>query len=428
MLTFWLLALVLIAVSFALLLPAFWGSYQRQGIASVGEQNIALARQRLKELKQQRDDRQIEEPEYLQQRQELEQSLAYDLENLSNESVDVNNDKNIVHILGIVFFIPAVTFILYFVLGEPESLFKHNQAMQQTNQASSPSPNAPHSIDEMMALLESKLQANPNNPKGWMMLGRSYMSTDQFEKAADVFAKMSSLFGENDVVLLAEADARAMMQNGSMEGKPASLVKKALKLNPRNTTGLWLAGIAAREGGDLKAAISYWERAASMLGDDPSASAKLRQLINNTERELGIAVSAPPAMQQAPAQVAQQENITSGSVAEIRVHVELADDWKNKVSPADTVFVYAKAKQGPPMPLAIVRKQVSDLPLDVTLSDAQAMMPGMSISRFEEVVVSARVSKSGQAMTQPGDISSEKAVVKPADAASINLKINSLVQ
>lgn len=420
MLTFWLLALVLIGVSFALILPVYWGKFQRKGIASISEQNIELARQRLKELKQQFEEQQIEESEYQQQKHELEKSLAFDLENSAGESESGTAEKNIIHILAIVFFVPALTFILYFVLGQPEILFKQNQVVAPGQASTQSSQQAPHSIEEMMVLLENKLKANPNNPDGWMMLGRSYMTVDQFAKAAAVFEKMTAMFGENAKVLLAEADARAMLHNGQMTGKPALLVKKALKLDPENTTGLWLAGIAAKEGGDLKSAISYWQKAQLKLVNDQNASNKLQQLIASTQQQMGMQVTAPPVTQAPPA--------ASSSVAEIYVHVDLADVIKDKVNPSDTVFVYAKAKQGPPMPLAIVRKQVSDLPLDVTLSDAQSMMPGMSISRFDEVTVSARISKTGQAITQPGDISSDKVVVKPREGASIKLQINSVVQ
>lgn len=408
MLSFWLLALLLIGISLALLLPAFWGRYQRNS-SDLEVQNIQVARERLSELKMQLDNKQISDEQYQQQQQELESSLAIDLEKSSEIQQTLLGDKKILHVLAIVFFIPVVSFALYFVLGSPETLFK-NQVVH-TNSAPANASQPPHSIEDMLATLEQKLVDNPDNLKGWTMLGRSYMSMDRFADAANVFAKITTRFGEQASILLAEADALAMMQSGSMMGKPAQLVKKALKIEPNNITGLWLAGLASQEGGDDKQAIAYWQQAKNSQQLDVSSKQKLQQLITSAENRLGIQ---------------PEKNISAAPGINVSVDIDAA--LKQKTKPTDTVFIFARATQGPRMPLAIVKKQVADLPVEVLLSDEQAMMPNMAISKFDEVLVSARVSFSGQAISQPGDFSAKGKIVKARDESKIKIVIDQIAE
>lgn len=417
MLTFWLSALLLIAVSLVLILPAFWGRYRRN-LSVPEDQNIDVAKERLSELHSQLDENLIEQDQYDLQKQELEKSLAIDIDKSSGAEQKIIGDKKILHVLSIVFFIPVVTFILYLVLGSPEVLFKENVAAKKPVQAQQQQP--PHSIEEMLSTLERKLKENPDNLKGWMMLGRSYMSLDRFSDAAQVFEKITARFGEQASMLLAEADALAMMQSGSMIGKPAKLVKKALTLEPNNLTGLWLAGLASQEGGDDKQAIIYWQQAENNPQLDPSSKQKLLQLIAGAEQRSGIKSSEV----KMPVPVKP----LAGKSVQVQVKVDIAEQLKQKTKPTDIVFIFARAKTGPRMPLAIVRKQVADLPVEVVLSDKQAMMPNMAISNFDEVVVSARVSFSGQAIVQSGDLSAKQVNVQINDNVEIGLLIDQVVR
>ena len=418
MLTFWLSALLLIAVSLIIILPAFWGRYRRN-LSVPEEQNIDVAKERLVELKLQLDEKLIEQDQYDLQKKELEKSLAIDIDKSPAAEQQIIGDKKILHVLSIVFFIPVVTFVLYFVLGSPEVLFKDNALAikpaqtQQQGQQQQP----PHSIEEMLATLAQKLKENPDNIKGWMMLGRSYMSLDRFAEAAQVFEKITTRFGEQASILLAEADALAMMQSGSMIGKPARLVKKALMLEPNNITGLWLAGLASQEGGDDKQAIVYWKQAESSPKLDTTSKQKLQQLIIGAEQRAGIKSSE--------AEVPVTTKQSAGK--SIKVKVDIAEQLRQKTKPSDVVFIFARAKTGPRMPLAIVRKQVAELPVEVVLSDEQAMMPNMALSNFDEVVVSARVSFSGQAIPQGGDLSADTVIVSTSSISTVSIKIVNVV-
>lgn len=419
MLIFWLSALLLIAVSLALLLPVFWGRYQNR-FAQSTEQNIHVAKDRLAELKQQYDDQQISDEEYQQQRNELEQTLAIDLAEQAETSVNVLGDKKIVHVLTIVFLVPVVSFALYFVLGSPQVLFQ--EAPSQTKSSAIQSARQqPHSVEEMLQSLEQKLVANPDNIKGWMMLGRSYMSLDRFDEAAKVYAKITKLFGETASILLNQADALAMMQSGRLAGKPIELVHKALKLNPDHTTGLWLAGLSAQENGHYEQAITYWRKAEMNLATDPGSQNKVRQLIQQAEMQLGKPAGSFQTVE--PVEVAKSVAATNG----LRVKVSISAALKTKTSPDDVVFIFAKAAQGPRMPLAIVRKKVSDLPVEVMLTDQQAMMPNMAISKFDQVKVSARISFSGQAIPQSGDLAAEVQQVSSTEKDLVAVIIEKIV-
>lgn len=411
MLMFWIAALVMIVLALALLLPAFWGRYQSAG-TTYSEQNIQVARDRLAELKQQHHNKVITDEEYQQQRTELEQTLALDLNDTSQADSTMLGDKRIAHVLALVFFIPVITFSLYFVLGSPEILLQQKGPI--AGQTASQQAPAQHSVEEMVASLEQRLATNPDDAKGWMMLGRTYMSTQRYSEAANAFDKVIAQVGDKPSVLFAQADALAMAQGGRLSGKPAELVKKALKQNPDNVTGLWLAGLAEEEQGNDKQAIEYWRKAETLLINDPRSLNELRGLVQRAEARLKGDKLA--------------EVKKTSSSASITVKVELAKALKDKVKPNDTVFIYARAVQGARMPLAIVKKKVSDLPTQILLTDQLAVIPDMTISKFSQVKIIARISRSGQATPQSGDLAGEVKQVNTTDSSVVNVTIDHVIK
>lgn len=402
MMIFWIAALVMIVIALMLLLPAFWGRYQ-SARTSYSEQNIRVARDRLAELKQQHLSKVIDDDEYQQQRTELEQTLALDLDDDSQKDSAILGDKRIAHVLALVFFIPVISFSLYFMLGSPEVLLQQESAVagQSTSQ---------HSIEDMMTSLEQRLVKNPDDAEGWMMLGRTYMTTQRYAEAAIIFEKVITQVGEKPSLLFAQADALAMAQGGRLSGRPVELIKKALIQSPDNVTGLWLAGLAEEEQGNDKQAIEYWRKAEKLLTNDPGSLTELRGLLQKAENRLN----------------SDKAKVTDNPVssASITVEVKLDEQLKSKTRPDDTVFIYARALQGVRMPLAIVKKKVSDLPVKVLLNDQQAVIPDMSISKFSQVKIIARVSRSGQATFQSGDLIGEVNQVDTKKSATVNIIIN----
>ena len=204
-----------------------------------------------------------------------------------------------------------------------------------------------------------------------------------------------------------------------------ALLTRALELDPGNVKGLWLAGHWKNQSGAYTEAINYWQQAAAKLPPGSEDAAVIAQQISDVQGQLGISAAPAPAVAAATAAAGPTTDSVSG--AALSVHVALAPELATAAAAEDTVFIYARATQGPRMPLAIVRKQVKDLPVTVTLDDSQAMMPAMKLSNFEQVVVGARISKSGNAMPQSGDLQGSLSPVATQTSEKIEIKISSKV-
>ena len=267
--------------------------------------------------------------------------------------------------------------------------------------------------------LEEKTEQNPNEPEPLLMLARSYVEMERYADAARTYEKLTQLV-PNEAGLWADyADALAMA-HGSLVGPATKLLDKALALDPNEPKTLALSGTAAMERGDYPAAVRHWEK---LLKQIPSGSPDAKMVEDGIQQARtfmgmakgGKAAPAPEQINEAANQmpVAGKERITGT--------VTLSDALKSKADPTDTVFVLARAVQGPKMPLAILRKQVKDLPLRFTLDDSMAMSPEMKMSNFEQVVVVVRVSKSGTAMPQPGDL---QGMSKPLALGTSGIKVD----
>jgi cytochrome c-type biogenesis protein CcmH len=214
-----------------------------------------------------------------------------------------------------------------------------------------------------------------------------------------------------------------MDQKGDMRGKPAELIRKAVKLVPDDTTALWLAGMVEEQEGNHKLAISYWERLTPQIQDDPDASSRIAALISKARERAGL--PAQPVTVVADTKSAEKPAGIAGK--RVLVKVSLSPELSGKVGPDESLFIYAKALQGPKMPLAAERRKVRDLPLTLSLDDSGAMMPAMKISNFAQVVVGARVSRSGGAITQSGDLKGEVAPVNVGADTVVNIVIDTVV-
>jgi cytochrome c-type biogenesis protein CcmH len=212
------------------------------------------------------------------------------------------------------------------------------------------------------------------------------MAQQKFDEAITAFNRTLELVGDEPGVIFSLADAIAMQNGGNMQGEPERLLDRGLKIAPNHPTGLWLAGLAAEQRQDYATAHASWTLLLSLIEDDPASKLEVSELIKALEqRDPGLAGSAI-------------------AVRSLTLKVELNNSLQDLVEPGDAVFVYAKAAKGPPMPLAVKRLVVSELPAEVTLSDTDAMMPEMKLSAFDVVIVGARISKSGNPVAQPGDL------------------------
>lgn len=268
----------------------------------------------------------------------------------------------------------------------------------------------------MIKSLSARLEQNPDDGKGWAMLARSYAVLGQYQNALPAYEKAVNLIPNDPVLLVDYAEILATANGKNLQGKPSEIIKSALLIDPNNVKGLNLIGIAAYQAGDYAHAVSYWEKLLKLLPPESPNAKKINASI-------ATARNREAAGAQVPAQGMKQP---AAGGTQIGVLVKLSPALAGRVSPTDTVFVFAKAESGPPMPIAVVRAQVKDLPQKFVLNDSTAMTPSMKLSNFKEVAVSAKISKSGNATPQSGDLRGEVASVKVGDD-NVQLMIDKIV-
>jgi len=405
---FWLLAGLMILIALALVLPPLWR--QRPVLADdMDERNIAIARNRFAELKDQLQSGALSQTQYEEQLVELELALSDDLDIPNQGNAAQTQGRWMAYPLAIA--IPVLATMLYAGLGD-------YKAIEPTADMLAATPGTPsiEDINKMVGKLAEHMKSNPGDAQGWTMLGKSYKYLQQYPKAADAFAEAYRLLGDKPDIMLLYADALAFANNEQLAGKPAELVFKALALEPDNITGLWLGGMAKAQAGDAVEGIKLWRKLLALLPPGSPAQQETQALLAKLESQV------PGGMPAEPAQAVKTPDIA------VAVQVSLAQELQKSTAPNDTLFIYAQAVSGPKMPLAIIRKQVSDLPLTVSLTDTMAMMPTMKLSGFPQVKLLARISKSGNAMPEKGDLIGAIEQVDVKDKGVNNIVINSHVK
>ena len=406
MILFWFLGAALAALALALLLRPLLARRGAAGRVSRKEANVAVYRDQLRELEAELAAGKIAPADHQRAKEELQARLLEDVDvAAAAEAAPRASGRGVAVAVGLA--VPACAVALYFFVGSPDAV----------NPRVSPDKVSELRIEDMVGRLAAKMRNNPDDVEGWKMLGRSYAVLGRFADAVDAYAKAVK-FAPRDAALLADfADALAMVHGQKLQGEPEKLVLRALEIDPQNLKALALAGTAAFHRNDFKRAADYWERMLPLVEPD---SEDARQIKDNVA-EARTRAGEPVARAEAPAKKA------SAAHPGIRGTVRLSQKLRDKLSPGDTLFVYARAAEGPPMPLAILRKTAGELPLEFALNDSMAMAPGMSVSAFARVVVTARVSRTGNAKPESGDL---QGASKPVanDAKGVVVEINEVVR
>jgi cytochrome c-type biogenesis protein CcmH len=399
MIAFWITAAAMLLLGYAFFIPALLGK-TRAAKLSRAKLNLALHRQRQEELA-----REAASPEDLATlAAESERNLLGDLESAAPAESAQPEGYGRTLLIGALVSLPIFAFSVYLALGRPDLV----SSTPQSPQASMPD------VEAAIGKLAERLKQNPNDLEGWMLLGRSLQTTRQPAKAAAAYEYAAKLAPDNLDIQGLYAEALAEANGGSTEGKPTEIVAAILKKDPNHKGGLWMAGVAAAERKDAAKAAEYWGRLKAQLPPESDEARQIGQYIAE--------VQGMPAAPEAPAPAAKSE-----PAKRIRVKVELADGLKGQAAPEDALFIFARAAEGPPMPLAVAKKQVKDLPVEVELTDTMVMMPGMSLSSFERVVVGARVSKSGKPTPSPGDLQGMTEPVAPKGGESYAVTVDKVV-
>ena len=317
--------------------------------------------------------------------------------------------------------VPAAAFLLYQRLGDPgASIVAASDPNQELGKPQ---------IDAMIGSLKRRLQQHPNDAESWVLLGRAYEALERFSESADAYAHADALTPNNPDILADYADALAMTQGRKLAGKPAALVARALEIDPKNKRALAMAATIALEAHDLNGSLTLWRRLAAELPpgseDLSEITAVISQLEGAHNAGKGGATSTAALAKQATTTASPASTSTS-SAGSIKGRVVVSPQFASKIGPADTVFIFARAVEGPRMPLAILRISAKELPKDFTLDDSLGMAGGAKLSSVASVMIEARVSKSGNAMPQSGDLFGRSAPVKPG-ASGINITIDQVV-
>lgn len=372
MIDFWLAAGLLLLVALAFLLIPVLRGRKAQAEEDRTALNVALYQERLAELQTQHEAGTLTEAQLEAGRAEAARELLADTEGAAaDRSARLGRALPLLAAL----LVPALGLGLYAHWGSSDKVQLAREMREQ-----------PRTIEEMTARLEKAVQAQPDSAEGWYFLGRTYMAQERPVDAAKAYERAVQIAGRQPELLGQWAQALYFASQKRFTPEVQALTEDALKADPNEVTSLGLLGIAGFEEGRFKDAIGYWERLIAVLPQDDPSRAALQGGIDRARERLAENGETLP----------ERETLTK-SMPQLKVRVDLAAALKDKVQPGDTVFIFARAAEGPPMPLAVKRLTVKDLPAEVVLSDADAMMPQLKISNFPQVQLVARVSREGNA-------------------------------
>lgn len=431
MTTFWVVAGIFIVGALLFVLPTLWSKRSREAGVARDASNVDIYRDQLADLDSDLRGDILTREQYEQSKRELQQRMLQDLpEGETMNTAIIGGNRNITTITLTALALPLLAISLYLWLGNtkallPQPAFEEAPISEEGGHAN---------IGSVLDNLTARLRDNPDDMEGWLMLGRTYAMMQRFDEAKEAYEKVLVLSPDNPEVITDYADIVAMTHDGSLIGEPYELIKKALSLDPANPKALALAGTAEFEQKKYNEAAAYWEKLLALI---PPTESELTQAINNSiaeARSLGAGNGSvvakagdqssgnqgPPPAENKPETVAAAGAATSGTLSG---KVTLSPALAGKVSPNDSLYIFARAKTGPRAPLATTRLQVKDLPATFTLNDSMARS-GVQLSTFpNEVVVGARISKSGSPMPQSGDLQGLSEPTRVGDK-SVNVVID----
>ena len=387
-------------------------------ITSEQEKTLPVYRQQFSELEQDLTNGLLTDEQYQTARHELERRVLEETGSSETSSMTSGGLVNLRFVaLSVAMIIPAASGVLYWTLGNPAAMTHPAASPMSAQSGAGDERQMMEGLNTLMERLKKKLEQNPNDATGWAMLARSYMAMERYADAVPAFDKAFKL-NPNDADMLADyADALGIHQGRKLEGKPETMIEKALKVDPNHVKALMLAGTMAYNRKDFVLAVKDWERARTNLpqDSDPEFSEQITAAIGDAKQRMGgaplmAAANAPLASSAMPADHPPVKK--AGGSRAITGKVVLGPSMSGKALP-DTLFVFAKDVAGPPMPVSIVRASKNDLPFTFRLDDSTSPMPSRKLSDIDTVVIVARLSKSGQAMPGSGDLEGMSQPIKP---------------
>ena len=379
------------------------------GASQRREANLAILRDQLAELENERREGTLSDADFEQakgelQRRLLEETQAEETQAEAAQSSAANaNAAGRKSALAVLLALPIAVAAGYAVLGEPRAL--NPQATQPASKVSE---------QQMLALvgqLAERLKARPDDLEGWVTLARSYKTLRRYTEAASAYARGGRMVEESAPLLADYAETLGQIAQGSLLGRPQELLQKALKLDPDEPQALLLAGAAASEEQRFADAADYWERLLKQM--DPNAE-ETRALADAASKARELARHGASAAAAAGVQDGKKGKAAASSA--VAGEVKLAPALAGRVKPDDVIFVFARAEDGERRPLAALRGNAASLPLRFRLDDAAALPGGRKLSEVPTVVVEARIARAGMAQSSSGDLYGRLTGVRPGSS------------
>ncbi|MDE0251149.1 MAG: c-type cytochrome biogenesis protein CcmI [Gammaproteobacteria bacterium] len=413
MLVFWLICSLLLAAALLLILPPLLGKSSKREISHQSV-NKAVFERKLVELEEDFERGLIDAEQLEAARTDLQRALIDDLE-YSNKPLEKGSGRLLPVLILIA--VPALSVFLYLKISNGLVLLSDDSRSMLVQQGDM------SSTQQAIMNLERKLQADPANLEGWLMLGRSFMALGRSGQAVSAFERAYELSNGTDPdVMVAYAEAQVFASGHQFSREVMTLFTQALKVDPGHERALWFAGYAAYQLHDYESALTHWDKLLQQIpSGQEEARAALLVYLNDAKQKAMTQISAEQGVEQE-----LYPNKEARGNASIVVQVSINESLQEYVQKSDTLFVYARAVNGPPMPLALVKMTAASLPATVTLDDSMAMIPGMTLSGVEQVEVIARISKSGKAIMQTGDLYGSAGAVNTQSTTPVTVLISTI--
>ena len=420
MLLFWTLATLMILAALLLVVPTLMRG-GAPGRDALDEANVALYRERLAELDRERDRGEIDAERYAALRQDLERGLLADVGGREAPPAIAHPPPYWVATVVAVT-VPVCGLGLYLWLGSP-----HGLAPRPPSAAPAAGAETSPSVEAMVASLAARLDEDPANAEGWLLLARSQVALERFDAAIAAFERAHRLLGDDPSLLADWAEAEAGVAGNRFPGSALERLDRALELDPDHEKALWLGGFAAAQNRRTGIAVARWER---LLARQPSGSREASIVTEMLARVRGAGDSTPATGSEAAGSSAAAPSgggDTSADGAQIVVEVSLASDLEVELGASEPVFVFARAPSGAGPPVAVARTIVGALPATIVLDESNAMVPSLSLATVERALVTARVARSGTANRTTGDVEGTFGPVAVADSAPVRVVISQIV-
>ncbi len=445
---FWGLLILMLLIAIGLLVYPLLKACE-VSVLAYKDSNLKINDEKIEELDDDLKEGRIDQQFYQAAREELDRELLIDIPTESKQTASehyVNVAKrHPVLALTISVFVPMLALLLYLDLGmhnASEESFVASQVQSAEPQTTGQPSNQP-SVETMTQKLEAKIEKGGGTVEEWTMLGRAHKYMGNNAQAAKAFAVALEQNADNAQLMLERAEVLALDNDRKFADDARALVLQAYALEPDNANALWFAGVAEFQYGNYHKAIEHLTKLLPLASGEEDVMKSIVSIVAKSRQALIDAGAEMPELAQilgieamlvkagaAENKIAAENKVAKSSiksVARLLVSIDVSEQVKQKFNANDVVFVYAKAKQGPRMPLAAQRITLADLPTTVMLDDSMAMAEGMNLSAFDELMISARVTKTGSAIAQSGDFIGQVPVKGKKTDIKLNIVIDTLV-